>query len=229
MRMKRYGDPLGGHFWSPPQPGPSAPSWLTEIAYIDTYYSLYRCRCGTEKRIVRSHVRRGYVISCGCYKRKNASIRNATHGNTRGYKRSPTYAVWIGIKTRCENKNAKLYARYGALGVTVCERWSASFEAFLADMGERPDGMSIDRVDNDRGYEPGNCRWATAAEQAFNQRKTIHVTYQGGEYSLSAFARLMGINYGHLRECVAKGQDPIIAAQRVRTWGSKGYRLRAAS
>lgn len=92
--------------------------------------------------------------------------KNITHG----MRRSRTYNSWISMKTRCNNPNALKYPHYGGRGIKVCEQWQ-SFEAFYADMGERPEGLTLDRINNDGNYEPSNCRWATASEQNFNRRK----------------------------------------------------------
>jgi hypothetical protein len=102
--------------------------------------------------------------------RPDISVINTRHGQARDGKRTPTYLSWQNMRQRCNNPNVPRWANYGGRGITVCARWN-SFESFLADMGERPEGKTLDRVDNDGNYEPGNCRWATSAEQMGNRSK----------------------------------------------------------
>ncbi len=119
----------------------------------------------------------------------------------------PEYNTWEGIKQRCHNPNEKRYAEYGGRGITVCVRWRESFEAFLADVGSRPSPEhSLDRLDNDRGYEPGNVRWATRSQQQRNRRTTNHrLTFRGETRCVTEWAEILGISERTLRARAVRG------------------------
>lgn len=133
------------------------------------------CVCGATKEVPAESLVRGKSKSCGCLSQE-MRVKNCTvHGHTRldGYT-SGTYRSWHAMRQRCENKRHRAFPDYGGRGISVHERWQ-SFEAFLADMGERPEGCSLDRINPDLNYSPDNCRWATRKEQALNKRpKTSH-------------------------------------------------------
>lgn len=138
-------------------------------------FSLYRCHCGVEKILFDQHVNRGDTRSCGCYGRSIAretarrqGLKNVKHGmyGTREHR------SWNALKARCNNPNNNRYYLYGGRGITVCNEW-LTFEGFYRDMGNRPIGTSIDRIDTNGNYCKENCKWSTPSEQAYNRRKKV--------------------------------------------------------
>lgn len=133
------------------------------------------CVCGEIVEVRGSHLRSDHTTSCGCLHREVVT----THGHTAGGGRSPTYQSWSSMVARATNPGNKNWADYGGRGIQVCDAWRYSFETFLADLGERPEGTSIDRINVDGDYEPSNCRWATAPEQRANRRPRRAATGSG--------------------------------------------------
>ena len=122
------------------------------------------CECGNFNEVPIYHLRSGHTKSCGCLVGSNKK-----HGHSPVISKTPTYISWDCMKQRCLNPKNISYKNYGGRGIMICERWMV-FENFLADMGERPEGMTLDRIDNDGHYEPSNCKWSTWNDQASNRR-----------------------------------------------------------
>lgn len=134
--------------------------------------------------------------------RFNLAAINRTHGASG----TPTYTSWTAMRSRCRSVTNDAYTRYGGRGIAVCERWRNSFENFLADMGERPPGTSLDRWPNKNGnYEPGNCRWATPIEQSRNQVTNRLLTFQGESLPISEWAQRAGVKRQTFRNRIDRG------------------------
>lgn len=162
---------------------------------ISAYVCL--CDCGNKKTLRRDYLISGRAKSCGCYRAEAAANATRTHGKSKGSKNHhPLYDVWSSMIQRCHNKNVKGYGLYGGRGITVCDKWLKDFENFykwsMAN-GYRK-GLSIDRINNNEGYSPENCRWTTSYEQSRNKRTNITIEFQGKRQCLQDVADSLGVN-----------------------------------
>lgn len=185
---------------------------LLERAAKDSHHRkrwLVRCDCGNGPWVCREDgIASGRVKSCGCLKNEKLATRETKHLMCD----TPEYICWGGMIQRCTNPAAKAYSFYGGRGIKVCDAWRASFEAFYADMGPRPDGMSLDRIDPNGNYEPGNCRWATKAQQSQNTRQTQWVTLHGERMPLTHASLALGLSKAGIYHHIAsRGVSPQVA------------------
>jgi hypothetical protein len=153
------------------------------------------CDCGNIIRANAYSIKTGNTKSCGCLNIESIVKRNTKHG----MEGTKEYRTWKNMKTRCFDSSNHAYKNYGGRGITVCDRWKDSFENFYADMGERPEGQSIDRIDNNKGYSPENCRWATTKEQSQNKRTNVMITFNEKTQCLTAWAADLQISIKCLR------------------------------
>ena len=160
-------------------------------------YWQIKCDCGIEKNVRGGHLKSGGIKSCGCLNKD----RIFKHGMTQ----SSTYISWQDMKHRCLNSKNKQYKDYGGRGIKVCRRWLNSFVLFLEDMGVKPEGLSIERRDNNDGYFKENCFWADSYEQNNNARSNVKLTYKGKTLNMAQWARERGINYSTLTSRVNVG------------------------
>jgi len=161
------------------------------------------CGCGSETIVSGTHLRGGHTQSCGCKGREALAGRSCTHKMSK----SVEHNTWSKIKARCHNPTDKCFRYYGARGISVCDRWRFSFENFFADMGLRPRGTTIDRIDNDGNYEPSNCRWATKTQQARNKRRSLRFEWDGALMQINDICDKVGIPRGLVYQRVRAGWD----------------------
>lgn len=164
------------------------------------YRYLCVCDCGESKVVTGSLLAQGKVLSCGCLKREMMVARNTKHNGCG----TSTYETWQGMKSRCTNKSQAAYANYGGRGIGFDPAW-ADFAAFVADMGERPDGCTLERIDNDKGYSKDNCKWATNAEQSRNTRQNVNLTFNGKTQCMTDWANELSIPYPTIQDRVRRG------------------------
>ena len=151
---------------------------------------LCKCTCGNETTLPTRKLKGGEVKSCGCYKGDYMRSKMTTHDHAR----TRTYTSWNSMKNRCTNPNHISYANYGGRGISICDRWVNSFENFLYDMGERPTGKTLDRINTNGIYEPLNCKWSTLKEQQRNRRYVRKMEYNGEIKTLPEWCDILNLN-----------------------------------
>ena len=164
------------------------------------YLWLCQCDCGNE--VIRDNrlLSTGRTKSCGCLRSETVRKLRTVHGYAVGATHNPTYTSWKQMTQRCFNNRSRKHSEYGARGIKVCESWR-NFGNFLADMGERPAGRTIDRIDNNGNYEPGNCRWATVEQQNNN----VWIEFRGEKRTITQWARRIGIRRTALSHRLRRG------------------------
>jgi hypothetical protein len=166
--------------------------------------ALFECECGAIKEMIKSNVISGRSKSCGCLRKKPYARK---HGHASGGKRTKAYIAWKGLRSRCNNPNNEHADCYIGRGITYCDRWE-KFENFLVDMGEPKDkSMSLDRIDNSKGYSKDNCRWASKKVQANNKRNNVLYTFQGKTQGLVTWAKELGISRLALHNRMKRGMS----------------------
>lgn len=160
-----------------------------DIGKNDSAEWLVRCDCGIEKYMLASRVKRGIVVSCGCYRNELAAKRKTTHGLSK----TKEHLAWMNMKARCDVPTHISYKSVGGKGIKVCNRWRDSFECFIADMGECPDKHQLFRIDQGKDFSPDNCKWATMGEQMLNNKNSITVILNGNLTNVSIAEQMLGI------------------------------------
>lgn len=173
---------------------------------------LCKCDCGNISMVWTQNLRSGNVRSCGCLARETSAKGMRKMNTTHGMCYTPTHRSWRNMLYRCTSPSDPSYARYGAIGITVCARWTEpdgqGFLNFLSDLGERPKGMTLDRIDNAKGYDPTNCRWATPTMQMNNRSTTRFIEFDGRRQSTGQWSAETGIPFGVLTLRIKAGWSP---------------------
>lgn len=157
------------------------------------------CSCGNSKTVRSEHLTNGRTESCGCIK-KEQMVKH-------GMSRTPTYKSWQAMKDRCLNPLNAQYKDYGGRGITICDQWVAGFEVFIRDMGAMPNGYTIDRIDNNLGYNPKNCKWSSRQEQSDNRRPNILIEIDGETRTLKDWSRRLNTPYSTAMHRYRRGLD----------------------
>ncbi len=162
------------------------------------------CDCGNLVTIQAAHLSGGHTRSCGCLQTESRHLSSITHGRSK----TPEWFAWVGMMHRCRNPNNGSYGNYGGRGIKVCERWlgEQGFGNFFADLGTKPSAEhTLERIDNNGGYEPANCRWATRDEQSRNKRNTRLLTHDGETLCIGEWCRRLGLFRVTLTQLVDRG------------------------
>ena len=178
---------------------------VTDFAYSKNGRSYWKCKCecGNEKIIIGKDLRNGHINSCGCLRIETSRKRMTTHGSTD----SRLYNIWCSMKQRCEHPTKEKHLKdYKNRGITVCDEWHdfANFQKWALKNGYK-DNLSIDRIDNNKGYYPENCRWADNIIQANNKRNNRRLTYNNKTQTIAQWARELGMNYNTLDQRIRMG------------------------
>ena len=189
-------------------------SVLTERSKDGHIQWLCQCSCGDVGTYLATRVKHNRVAGC----KKCASALTGSKVKTHGMRNTATYSSWTSMKDRCTNPESKDFARYGGKGIAVCDQWLNSFEQFYKDMGEKPNGTSIDRINNEQGYSPENCRWATHSQQQLNKTKSCLWLVNGVVYESLVTAAAA---YGVRKQTIVKWVDGYTDKRRNKTWSPK--------
>jgi hypothetical protein len=176
------------------------------------YFAKCKCDCGSERYVRIYSLKTGETKSCGCLQRDTTRVTFQKHGDCK----SRLYKLWHGMLTRCRDMTGQYYQRYGGRGISFCAEWGeyATFKKWALSNGYS-DGLSLDRIDNNGGYYPENCRWVTMLEQARNTSKTIKIEINGETKCLAEWSRFTGIPRNTLHHrIVFKKMDPALAIQK---------------
>ena len=189
---------------------------ITAIRYVgknEDKRALWECNCDCGNTVIvdGKSLRLGNTKSCGCYNLDRIAERNKIIHKTHGETNTKLFHIWGGIKSRCKNPNMNNYHDYGGKGVSICEEWDNSFEAFRDWSYENgyKDGLTIDRIDSNGNYCPENCRWATVKEQNRNRKSNKLITYNGETHCIADWADILGINYDVLQHRISVAKMPI--------------------
>lgn len=184
----------------------------TQVSEKGNRKLLWRCRCdcGNEANVAGGNLRRGKSMSCGCLQRERARENTAKRNEIHGCTNTRLFRIWTGIKTRCFDKNDKAYESYGGRGITMCSEWRDDFTKFRdwALANGYADNLTCDRINNDKGYSPNNCRWATYRQQGRNTRRNTLLTIGGETLAAAECADRNGISKDLVYARLKKGWSP---------------------